>query len=244
MNDIDVVSYCRLVLKNLLPPIVWTTAKKINRNRRKYYGLNSLDKKIEQYLNKNNGYFVELGANDGVTQSNSLYFERHRGWKGLLVEPIPHKYLECLKNRSAESSIFCNACVPFSYKHKFLEVLYSNLMSIPTGLDGDLDDPLNHAKNGIQFLENHEVNFKFGAVARPLNDLLLEADAPRVIDFLSLDVEGAEIQVLKGVDFSQFEFQYMCIESRSPDKLEFFLGQHGYYLVDKLSHHDYLFKHK
>ena len=51
----------------------------------KYKGANNLDKKIESYLNYNNGYFVELGANDGITQSNSYYFEKYRGWRGTLL---------------------------------------------------------------------------------------------------------------------------------------------------------------
>ena len=46
----------------------------------KYYVLNELDRKIEQYIDIDNGYFVELGANDGVSQSNTLYFEKSRAW--------------------------------------------------------------------------------------------------------------------------------------------------------------------
>lgn len=46
--------------------------------RGKYFSLNQLDRKLEEFVDYNNGYFVELGANDGVTQSNTLYFERHR----------------------------------------------------------------------------------------------------------------------------------------------------------------------
>ena len=65
-----------------------------------YSGLNKLDKKIEEYLNYDDGFFVELGANDGVTQSNTLYLEKHRKWKGVLVEPTPHNFLKCLENRS------------------------------------------------------------------------------------------------------------------------------------------------
>lgn len=242
MKNHQLISNLRAILKYILPPVIWSIAKQVNKKRKKYYSLHSLDKKIERYLNKNNGYFVELGANDGVTQSNSLYFERHRGWKGVLVEPIPHKFLECLRNRDPRSSVFCNACVPFSYDKRFLEIIYSNLMSTPIGIMVDLDDPTSHAELGKKFLEGHEVNFIFGAVARPLNELLLEANAPMNIDLLSLDVEGAELEVLKGVDFSKFQFKFMCIETRSPEKLDKFLKCQGYFLVEKLSHHDYLYK--
>ena len=45
----------------------------------RYFSINDLDKSLEQYLNFERGYFVELGANDGVNQSNTLFFERFRG---------------------------------------------------------------------------------------------------------------------------------------------------------------------
>jgi hypothetical protein len=54
---------------------------------KQYYGLAGLDKKLEPYIDFDNGLFVEAGANDGQTPSNTAYFARHRGWRGLLVEP-------------------------------------------------------------------------------------------------------------------------------------------------------------
>ena len=76
-----------------------------------YFSINGLDKKLEKYVNYDYGFFVELGANDGVNQSNSLYFEIKRNWKGVLVEPAPHNYQKCIEQRSKKNSIFCNACV-------------------------------------------------------------------------------------------------------------------------------------
>lgn len=111
---------------------------------KKYNSLNDLDKKIEKYVNYNNGFFVELGANNGVIQSNTLYFERFRGWKGVLIEPIPHNYLKCIKNRSIKNKIFCNACVSFSYKNEFVKISYADLMSSPLGLESDILNPLKH----------------------------------------------------------------------------------------------------
>lgn len=62
---------------------------------RNYYGLNLLDKKLEHHIDFDNGIFVEVGANDGQTQSNTAYFARHRGWRGLLIEPIPELAARC-----------------------------------------------------------------------------------------------------------------------------------------------------
>jgi hypothetical protein len=78
-----------------------------------YHSLSELDKQLEKYVDYDNGFYVELGANDGVTYSNSLYFETKRNWKGILVEPTPHNFLACKQNRSKKNHIYCNACVSF-----------------------------------------------------------------------------------------------------------------------------------
>jgi FkbM family methyltransferase len=212
--------------------------------RGRYFSLNELDRKLERYVDYNGGYFVELGANDGVTQSNSLYFEKHRGWRGVLVEPAPHKFLQCRKNRGRGTSVFCAACVSFDYSDEFVRIIYSNLMSTPIDLESDIADPLAHAERGGSFLKSQESIFEFGAVAKTLNSLLIEASAPKLVDFLSLDVEGAEIEVLKGIDHREFRFRYILVECRDIPKLKSYLEQAGYRFVEKFSEQDYLFAAK
>ena len=235
----------RSFMKQITPPFLWSIGayfKKFrNRNKKNFFSIHGLDQKIERYLPKDNGFYVELGANDGISQSNTLYFERYKHWKGVLVEPTPHNYLRCLSNRSKDNYIACNACVSFDYKHRFVEILFSNLMTSSIGLESDIQDPVSHANAGTQFLENNERVFSFGAVAKTLNQILIEANAPQKIDFLSLDVEGVEIEVLKGVDHSRFRFQYLCIECQDLKKLKDYLLQHNYELIEQLSYHDYLF---
>ncbi len=219
------------------------TIKKLAKRllRGKYASLNQLDSKLEKYVDYDNGYFVELGANDGVNQSNSLYFEKYRHWRGLLVEPAPQNYLKCRQNRSPEDSIYCAACVSFEYDKEFVRIAYSNLMSTSVNLESDIQDPHAHARAGNRFLNQGETIFEFGAVARTLNSLLLDAGAPTTIDFLSLDVEGAELEVLKGIDHSAFRFKYLLVECRDFSRLDTYLTSHGYQFVDKLSSQDYLF---
>jgi FkbM family methyltransferase len=210
--------------------------------RGRYHGLNGLDKKMEAYLGYDGGYFVELGANDGVSQSNTLYFEKYRRWKGLLVEPAPHNYLKCRANRSPSNSIHCAACVSFGYKGEFVRIAYSNLMSTPLGLATDIADPLAHARSGKAFLGQSEDVFEYGAVARTLNDLLGEAGAPATIDFLSLDVEGAELEVLQGIDHDAYRFKFMLVECRDFERMRDYLAGVDYAFVEKLSEQDYLFR--
>jgi FkbM family methyltransferase len=201
-----------------------------------------MDKKLESLLPHRNGFYVELGANDGALASNSYYFELKKGWRGVLIEPAQNLYLNCVKRRSEKNHIFCNACVPFDFKDEFVRMRYSDSMTISDSLDLDLLDKEDFVKSGAKHLLPGEITFEFGAKSATLNSLLIKSGAPRVIDFLSLDVEGAELPVLKGVDFNAFKFKYLLIECRNICELESFLNPFGYYLKEKFSHHDYLFK--
>jgi len=238
------MSKLRNFTKKILPNEFINYLRRLRSDLSRYHSLNDLDKKIEKYLPHSGGFFVELGANDGVSQSNTLYFERHKNWRGVLVEPTPHNYLKCLANRSSHSHIFCNACVSFEYKDRFVEIAFSNLMSSPIGLESNVIDPIAHAESGKRHLQSTEKVFTFGSVATTLNELLSKSQAPKNIDFLSLDVEGAEIEVLKGIDHKVYRFKYMCIECWDITKMTSYLNPLGYELKEKLSGHDYLFVDK
>jgi len=72
------------------------------------------DYKLDAIIQKTDGFFIELGANDGLEQSNTAYFEFYRGWKGILIEPSLEKYKQCCTNRP--NSIVKNyACVSNDY---------------------------------------------------------------------------------------------------------------------------------
>jgi FkbM family methyltransferase len=208
---------------------------------RQYWGLHDLDQQIEHYLDFDSGYFVELGANDGKLASNTYYYEKSRNWRGVLIEPAPNLFLQCRENRSAEDFVVCAACVSFGYKEEFVRLMYCDSMSVSLNVETDIGDPTAHAELGRQFLRPGETVFAFGAVARTLNSILLEANAPKLIDFLSLDVEGSEIEVLKGVDHEIFRFRYLLIECRDITRLSDYLKGAHYRLVEKFNEHDYLF---
>jgi FkbM family methyltransferase len=232
----------RVAYWNLMPPALVRIIGRIAKGR--YRALDNLDRKMEKYLEYRNGFYVELGANDGITQSNTYFLERGFGWRGLLIEPAPHNFLKCLVNRSKLNTVCCAACVSFEYKDKFVEIIYSNLMSTPSGVESDIEDPEMQAERGVGRLPPGEVTFTYGAKAATLNSLLIQSGAPRLVDFLSLDVEGAEIEVLKGVDHAFHRFKYILVECRNFSKINDYLGLHDYEYVEALSSHDFLFRSK
>src|SRR5262245_59004648 len=96
------------------------------------FGLAQLDWKLRPYLDFCDGIFVEAGANDGLRQSNTLYFEKYRGWTGLLVEPVPELAERCRRNRPGCVVENC-ALVAEDYAAATVPMTYCNLMSVVRG---------------------------------------------------------------------------------------------------------------
>ena len=68
-------------------------------DRWSHLALNNLDHKLKKYLDFENGSFIEAGGNDGLSQSNTYWFERFRGWRGMLIEAVPEQAQLCRRNR-------------------------------------------------------------------------------------------------------------------------------------------------
>jgi FkbM family methyltransferase len=206
-------------------------------------GLGRLDSEIIRRLTSPSGYYVELGANDGVAQSNTLILELFYNWTGLLIEPVPNNFARLIRNRSARRNRFIQtACVSNEYALDEVVMAPANLMSTPLGLDNDIVNPIAHARSALQFLGGGEKVLDLIHVpAMTLTQALILADAPSLISLLSLDVEGAEMEVLRGVDFSRYRFESIIIESRNILRIKQFLSPHGYVFSEKLTPLDYLF---
>ena len=202
------------------------------------YGLNGLDISLIDIIMPchGSGYYVELGANDGLRQSNTFLLQQLYRWKGLLIEPSPDKFVECVSNRSfgVNPDFQCAACVDVSYASPFVEMEYSDLMSVAQGLNLKRAEVMLHADKGSRFLPNPAMRHSFGAVARTLTSLLEEARAPSDLDLLSLDVEGNELSVLRGLNFACFRPRWILAECRDNSVPDYLFGN-GYQLERVLS---------
>ena len=210
-------------------------------------GLNKLDLKlIEAIKPRRNGYFVELGANDGIRQSNTYKLQRHYGWTGLLIEPSPTRFKECVANRAFlnKPHFCCAACVPFDYNEKFVEIEDADLMSVAKGLEVSDQQAVDHADQGRRFLTDPALRHSYGALARTLTSLLDDVEAPSSLDLLSLDVEGNELSVLQGLNMHKYKPRWILVESRGSE-IGDYLFRNGYrlhsILTDYGSHSDLLF---
>lgn len=209
------------------------------------YGLNAIDHKLLKYLDFENGFFIEAGANDGTSQSNTALYEFEYGWTGLLVEPNPKKYFECKKRR--RNSIVENyALVSDNYTDDFIsgnfnEDGYAESLMAMVYDNGDwVDDHLLEHKNNIS-------NKLVEVPAITLNKLLNNHNISK-INFVSLDVEGYEISVLNGFDLEKYKPDYIMIEtttfSNRRNAIFDYMNDKKYVIIDELSCNDVLFAPK
>jgi len=182
---------------------------------RTYYSQSNQDKYLNERLfrNKSGGFYLDIGANDGITYSNTYFFERELNWLGICIEPIPSVFSKLHQSRK---SININGCIAdFEGEGIFYEVTgYAEMLS---GLKSKYDsrhlkrieDEI--AKHGGSLIETTVNCFN-------LNKLLKKYDINK-IDYCSIDIEGGELDVLKTIDFEQFDFHSFSIENNYNDVL-------------------------
>ena len=200
--------------------------------------LNDLDRAIEKLVaDRPPGYFVEAGAFDGYTQSNTYYLERALGWSGLLVEPVPLLARAAQRERPRSTVVNC-ALVPEGFAEPQVSLRYGGTMTVMATAEGAEEWATAAQANMALDEPDHE----FAVPARTLSSLLDERNAPEV-DLLSLDVEGYEAEVLAGLDLERHAPRMVIVEvdlRSEAERVEAILGDR-YRSPERISPVDLLF---
>lgn len=149
---------------------------------------------------KSGGFFVEFGATDGISLSNTYLLEKQFSWSGLLVEPARHWHKELRANRP--KSHIEQLCV-WSKSNEILVFNEASKKELSTIQQFASD----HA-HGISRVS--EKRYEVNTIS--LLDLLRKHDCPSDIDYLSIDTEGSEYEILKAFDFSEYRFSVITVE--------------------------------
>jgi FkbM family methyltransferase len=166
--------------------------------------LHGMDAKLDAIIDRDGGFFVEAGGNDGYTQSNTYWLERFRGWRGILVEPMQELFEQCREERP-RATVVRAALVPFDHEGASVRMRFADLMS--TVAAGHADDGRTRMGTALGWRDPYEADVP----ARTLSDVLDAAGSPEV-DLLSLDVEGFEPAVLAGLDLERHAPRWLLVE--------------------------------
>lgn len=193
-----------------------------------YYSQFEQDKFIyENYFNnKFDGYFVDIGAADGIKYSNSKFFEEI-GWKGVCIEPNPKAFDDLQKCRT-------NKCIMKAISDQAEMKKFFQITGGPEQLSGLAEE---FTQSAIARINNHLVedkNFDFTYIDVEC-DLFENVVDQNQIDFLSLDTEGNELKILQTIDFGKFNISIITVENNEyDDQFKNFLIPKGYSFITRL----------
>lgn len=148
------------------------------------------------YKGKENGYFVEVGAYDGIDMSNTYLLEYKYKWKGICIECNPLYFNKLVENRPN-----CTNCswAVFNENDKNMQFINDDA----GGCSGFVET------NTHKHILNKPI---INVQTKKLTTILDMENAPSFIEFLSLDTEGSEYEILNAHDFDKYLFGYICVE--------------------------------
>lgn len=228
-------------MKNIINNLIYEL-KVFLKQFRKYNSINQIDKKVYKYLDYKNGFYIEIGAFDGVNQSNTWFYEKELNWLGLLIEPNPKFFKKLTKYRN-KRNIFCNKLITNDVKLKKTFLTDDNFYS------KRINKKINNKK--IYTVRSSSL---FNVLKK--NKLL-----KKKIDFFSLDVEGDELEILKSMKSCLKNVKLFVIEAevklntlkdykkkhkeiKKYKEITKYLNSKNFKFYEKLSQKDFLFVNK
>jgi FkbM family methyltransferase len=197
----------------------------------KYYSQCGQDKYLNEKLfkGKTNGVFLDIGANDGISYSNSYFFEKELGWKGICFEPLKSAFEKLQKNRL---SININACASHEDRLDYF-ISISGYGEMLSGLKSKYDE--RHMQRVHDTIKEHGGSMEEVEVQCFDVNKLLEQHNLLNIDFLTLDTEGNELEILKAINYDKVHIKAITVENNySSTAFNEFLSQKGFEKIKNL----------
>jgi FkbM family methyltransferase len=174
--------------------------------------------KQDEYLEHNvfhgykNGFFMDIGAHDGISLNNTLYFERQNTWTGVNVEPIKAVYDKLVVNRPCSINLNCAVSDIDGTAQFYCNTGYTQMLS---GLKNNYDkrhfERLNRENR-----ENNSVTQVIDVETKRI-DTICDTYNIKRIHYLSIDVEGAEFNVIKSINFDKVFIDVIEFENNYDD---------------------------
>lgn len=228
--------YLSLICVICLSAICFTTViikskHKHKHKKLRYYSQFQQDKWINNniFKNKSGGIFVDIGAHDGKSSSNTYFFEKNFLWKGICIEPIPQVFKALRSNRKC-------ICIQGAIGEKEEVKDFLRIHGPVEMLSGLMDkyDP-RHIERIHEELKIRGGHYEILKVQTYNINMILAQNNLFSIDFLSLDTEGGELDILKSIDFDRFHIHVITVENiYNTNDISEFLTSKGYQRVVSL----------
>jgi FkbM family methyltransferase len=189
--------------------------------RAKFLGDHFQDLFAYMYLQrKQNGFYMDIGANDGVTASNTCVFEQ-LGWRGVCIEPQPEIYKQLRKSRKCD----CYNVAISSQSDDSVEFVIADDHGVNpcSGLADGFTEYLQTSINE-RGLKTKTIKVK----TMTFEDVMKNYPDITHIDYMSIDVEGSEVNILETIDFEKYSFGFVSIEGNEPEKITDLMKKKNY----------------
>lgn len=198
------------VLRGILREKIWNNERIFFWNE-KFFSQSGQDKVIKNHFfpNKKNGFFLEIGAYDGIEGSNCFHFEKFLNWNGIAFEPSKVQYEKLKNNRNCK-------ILNKAMSNSIIEVDFVEVIEGLTQMSGIKNE--NYTAEKI-IKKNSQSKTEISKIITTTFDQEVSSD--QEIDYLSIDIEGGELSVLETIDFEKYIIKVVSVENNLPDKFNF-----------------------
>ena len=199
------------VVRGIIRKRIWDCLRKLGENS-DYFSEAGQDMFVKDnfFKNKKSGFFVEIGAYDGIEGSNCYHFEKFMNWEGIAVEASPLQFEKLKKNRNCK---LINLALGSENK----QVEFYEVVDGFTQMSGINNLNFQNSFQRIKKNSNSKIN-KIDIECKTFDKLIPNN---QIIDLISIDIEGNELDVLKSIDFDKYQIKVIILENNAPNELSY-----------------------
>lgn len=214
------------VLRGFIRKRIWDCLRKLGQNS-DYFSEAGQDMLVKDnfFKNQKSGFFLEIGAFDGIEGSNCYHFEKFMNWEGIAIEASPLQFKKLKKNRNCK---LMNIAIGSENKQvEFYEVVEGF-----TQMSGINNLNFKDSFERIKKKSNSKIN-KINIECKTFEKLVL---SDQIIDLISIDIEGNESDVLKTINFDKYKIKVIILENNTPKELSYlkFFKEKNFYYFDRV----------
>ena len=214
------------VVRGIMRKRIWDCLKKLGQNSN-YFSEAGQDMLVKEnfFKNQKSGFFLEIGAFDGIEGSNCYHFEKFMNWQGIAVEASPLQFEKLKQNRNCK---LINIAIGSENKQvEFYEVVEGF-----TQMSGINNSNFKNSFERIKKNSKSKIN-KINIECKTFEKLIPN---DQIIDLISIDIEGNELDVLKSINFDKYQIKVIILENNIPNELSYlkFFTEKNFYYFDRV----------